>query len=604
MASSLWPRRARICLLCLAGLLFAPLATAAHAAEPVRIGVLAWQGAEEAEISWAAQMRRLQKKLPTHPIALQHFDLAGMAAALAAGRLDFVITNPGHYVSLEAESGISRIATQVAETSRDPAHVVGSAVVVLDQRHDLQTLADLEDRTLAAVSPDAFGGYQLAWAELRRVGLNPEQGEPQPLFTGFPMSTVVAAVEKGEADAGVLRACLLERLEREGAIAPGRLRVLSPRGEVGDCRVTSRLYPGWAFAAASGTPPALSREVLLALLALAPDDEGQAWTVPADYHPVHELLRELQIGPYAFLREPNWHSMAHRYWPWGLALGLMLLAWLAYTLRVEHLVQRRTRELTAALAERHQLEERVRTGQEQMDHLSRLSILGELAGTLAHELNQPLAAIANYARSLLRRQQGGNLTEAALHQAAEEIANESERAAGILGGIRAFARKRHRVRERCDLAELVRETGALLHGIQARAPAIALEDALPAGHREVLADPLQLQQVLLNLFKNAWDAQQAAGRDEPIAVTLAAAEGRCLVSVRDHGAGLTAELRQRLFEPFFTTKPDGLGLGLSICKTIIEAHGGDLTADAPDTGPGLVLRFSLPLAEPAEDPQP
>ena len=90
-----------------------------------------------------------------------------------------------------------------------------------------------------------------------------------------------------------------------------------PRGEVGDCRVTSRLYPGWAFAAASGTPPALSREVLLALLALAPDDEGQAWTVPADYHPVHELLRELQIGP---LRLPAGAQLA-LHGPPLLALG-------------------------------------------------------------------------------------------------------------------------------------------------------------------------------------------------------------------------------------------------------------------------------------------
>ncbi len=574
----------------------------------IRLGVLAWLGSEEAEVQWKPLAQTLERRLPGHRVVLRQYDLDEISEALGKGEVEFVITNPGHYITLEAEYGISRIATQVSVASQDPAHVVGSAVVVRADRKDLNRLEDLRGSTLAAVADDAFGGYQVIWAELRRHGLDPEEGQPRTLFTDFPMHRVVDAVLKGEADAGVLRACLLERLEHDGSLPPGQLRVLSPRPDVGHCGVTSALYPGWAFAATRDTDPALSREVLLALLSLPPNGPGLTWSVPADYFPVHELFRELKIGPYAFLRETGWDALWQHYWPWAAGLLLLLVAGGLYTLHVEHLVQRRTRELTSALAERHQLEERVRTSQEQMDHLSRLSILGELAGTLAHELNQPLAAIGNYARSLLRRQQGGNLTDAALHQAAEEIANESERAAGILGGIRAFARKRHRVRERCDLAELVKETGALLHGIQARAPAIALEDALPAGQREVLADPLQLQQVLLNLFKNAWDAQQAAGRDEPIAVTLAAVEGRCQVSVRDHGAGLTAELRQRLFEPFFTTKPDGLGLGLSICKTIIEAHGGELGADAPDPatdgGPGLVLRFSLPLAEPTENPQP
>ena len=282
------------------------------------------------------------------------------------------------------------------------------------------------------------------------------------------VSVLAAPVLAGTADAGVLRTCLLERLERDGSVPRGRLRVLSPQAQSATCRSTSRLYPGWAFAAASGTPPELTRKVLFALLSLPPDANGQAWTVPADYHPVHELFRQLQIGPYAFLRETRWAYLAHRYWPWAAGLAILLVLWGFYTLHVEHLVQRRTRELTAVLAERQSLEERVRSGQQQMEHLSRLSILGELAGTLAHELNQPLAAIGNYARSLLRRQERGKLSDEALRQAAEEIANESERAAGILGGIRSFARKRNIVREARDIADLVGEAKSIIDKMAAR----------------------------------------------------------------------------------------------------------------------------------------
>ena len=329
---------------------------------------------------------------------------------------------------------------------------------------------------------------------------------------------------------------------------------------------------------------------------MKPNTKGESWSVPADYHPVHELFQELQIGPYAFLRETSWETLLRHYWPWLVGLILILIAWGGYTLHVEHIVQRRTRELTLALDEQRRLEVSVRTGQQQMDHLSRLSILGELSGTLAHELNQPLAAIGNYARSLLRRQDRGQLSPEALRQAAEEIAEESERAASILGSIRTFARKRSRVREVCDIAILIRDTAGLMRGMLPGAPELALNDALTEAERRVDVDPLQIQQVLLNLFKNAWDAQLAAGDSQPIVVSLTRDAERCAIAVRDHGIGLAQEERAHLFEAFFTTKADGLGLGLSICKTIIEAHGGELQARPAEEGGGMVFWFSLPLA--------
>lgn len=559
----------------------------------VRIGVLAWLGTEEDETQWAPFLEALRARLPSRTVVVRHFDLDNMSRALAARELDFVITNPGHYVMLE-EAGITRIATQTAGSRRDPAQVVGSAVIVRTERQDLHALPDLRGKQLAAVSPNAFGGYLVAWGELRNAGLNPEQDEPRTLFTGFPMTAVVDAVIAGRADAGVIRACLLERLEREGRVASGTLRVLSSGvTDQGDCRVSSRFYPGWAFAAANGTPSDLSREVLLALLSIPADASGLRWSVPADYRPVHDLFRQLQIGPYAFMREAGWQSTARRAWPWAAGVLLLLLLWAGYTLHVEHLVQRRTHELTAVLAERRELESRVHSGQQQMEHLSRLSILGEMAGTLAHELNQPLAAIANYARSLLRRQERGTLSTEALQQAVDEIASEADRAAGILGGIRNFARKRASVREVRDIAELVREAVVLMDSMLSRAPRIDIQDRL-AGRRLVTVDPLQIQQVLLNLFKNAWDAQQAAGNEQTIEVLLEPAGEFCAIAVRDHGTGLTPELRGHLFESFFTTKQDGLGLGLSICKTIVEAHGGALQAEAAPQGAGMVFRFTLP----------
>lgn len=577
-------------------MLCALLMPAVSRAADIRLGILAWQGELASAAQWAPFVRSLQGHLPEHHIEPRYYDLQGLGRAIEMGDVDFVITNPGHYVALEYDLGISRIATQIPESSQDAAHTVGSAVIVRADRTDLKSLIDLRKSELAAVSPEAFGGYQVIWSELKGLGIDPEAGDVTPVFTGFPMTQVVDRVRRGYADAGVIRNCLLEQLMSEGLVKAGEFRVLSPHQSSLPCATSSKSYPGWAFAATADTPGNLSRAVLIALLSLPAGASGQQWGVPADYHTVHEMLRDLKIPPYDFLRQHSFESYVREYWPVAAGLSVLLLFWLLYTLRVEVLVQRRTRELSVALIQRDELEENVTAQRQQMEHLSRLSILGELSGTLAHELNQPLATIANYARSLTRRLARGNLSADATAQAADEIANESERAAGILNGIRAFARKRVRARETCDVHLLAGEAVRLFRGMVAKAPEIHIEDALPAECRQIQVDPLQIQQVLLNLLKNAFDAQKAGGTNAPIQIALLLnGPDSVRIQVRDHGTGLTEEELPRLFEAFFTTKTDGMGLGLSICKTIIEAHGGALTAEVPVDGSGLVMAFTLPV---------
>lgn len=574
-------------------------------AADIRIGVLAWQGGESAAVEWRPLLDSLQEALPAHRLQPVYLDLQEMENAIAGGGLDFVVTNPGNYVALEALYGVTRIATQIIEPGQDSAHTVGSAVIVRDDRHALKSLEDLKGQRLAAVSPDAFGGYQVVWAELKRRGIDPEDGDVTLHFTGFPMTRVIEALESGSADAGAIRSCLLERLEREGKVPAGRYRVLSPQGAERPCKRSSPIYPGWAFAAAPKTSPGLAREVLIALLGLLPEQTGQTWGVPADYHPVHGMLRELEITPYEFLREHRMEAQIRRYWPIAAALTMLLVGWFAYTLRVEVLVQRRTRELSAALAARDRLAESIQAHRQQMEHMSRLSILGELSGTLAHELNQPLATISNYALGLTRRLEKGTLSPEATAQAAAEIASESERAAGILAGIRAFARKRTRIRETVSLPKLIDGAVRLFRGMIHDAPQVEIVDKLPPERQAVEVDALQIQQVLLNLLKNGLDAQRSASRaGHSMTITLESSpDDSARISVRDYGTGLSNEEQARLFEPFFTTKADGMGLGLSISRSIAEAHGGTLDAFAPDEGPGLVLCLKIPLAtvEPQTD---
>lgn len=572
-----------------------PLLAAPAEQRPVRIGLLAFLDAEAMSRQWAPLLAHLGAALPGQPPVLLQFDHKGLRDAVASGSVDFVITNPGNYVALEMEFGISRIATLDTTQAPSPMRAVGSAVIVRADRLDLTKLADLAGRRVAAVGEDAFGGFQVAWREFAQLGLDPYTDFAELSFVGLPMRAVTDAVASGRADAGIVRACTIENLAES---ARAGFRVLSPRAEADfPCQTSTRLYPDWPIATLRSTPPVLAKAVARALLAMPATVEGMSWTVPADYQAVHELFRELQTGPYSYLKESTLRAAAVRYWPVVLVLATLLLGWIIYTVRVEHLVHARTAALRQALDERKAIEARMRVHQEQVEHLSRLSILGELSGTLAHEINQPLASISNYAQSLVRRVDSGRLTDAAVREAGSEIAGQAERAAGILGRIRGFARKRAAVRERRVLGQLVGEAVALFAGMISNRPEIRIDEGT-AANCMVEVDPLQIQQVVLNLLKNGLDAMQdLPAAERRLLITLEReAEGAALrVGIRDFGRGLTPEAQERLFEPFFTTKPDGLGLGLSICATIIEAHGGRLSAQAPAEGPGLVFTFALPM---------
>lgn len=577
-------------------------ANPASAGMHIHVGVLAVLDDQDTQRLWKPLLDGLSAALPGQQLHLHPLDPAGMERALRANELGFVITNPGHYVVIEALHGATRIATQTAAEGGDPAHAVGSTVVVREGSLWPNGLAGLKGRRVAAVDERAFGGYQLVAAEWVRQGIDAEAGDVDRLFTGYPMTRVLDAVLQGQADAAIFRTCLLERWMGEGRVPAGVLRVVAAQPDSHlPCQSSTPLYPGWAFAALPHAPTDLAHKVALALLTLPPDPQGTRWSVPADYQRVHEVLRTLEVEPYAFLRANRLESLARRYWyVLGGVLALLALGAL-YTVRVESLVKRRTAELTRSLDERDRLTGEREKDQEAMDHLSRLSILGELSATLGHELNQPLATIANYAASVQRRVAQGSLSDDALQQALQDIGSEADRAAHIIEGIRALARKRVAQRRLCDPALLAGDAVALFRGLQVKAPEVLVQVDTSCVGATVMVDAQQAQQVLLNLLKNALDAHREAGMDQaPLHCRLHVEAGQVCLAVQDQGPPLSGEQRSHLFEPFFTTKPDGLGLGLPICRTIVEAHGGALRARPVDeTGRegGMVFEVWLPVQE-------
>jgi two-component system sensor histidine kinase DctS len=253
------------------------------------------------------------------------------------------------------------------------------------------------------------------------------------------------------------------------------------------------------------------------------------------------------------------------------------------------------------ISEQRRVEELSRASQERLQATARLATVGEMASLLSHELNQPLAAISSYATgSLNLLGAGGAAAQADVQLALRRIAEQAERAGRVIRSVHDFVRRRDQDREPVAPQALIEAVMPLV-ALQARKLGVHVDTRVPVSLPAVLCDRTMVEQVLLNLARNAMQAMDQAGvRQRLLLIQVRragpdAANGRAWLefSVADHGPGIPDEVREQLFTPFFTTKAEGMGLGLSLCRTVIEQHGGFLAFEA-NRPQGTVFRFTLP----------
>jgi two-component system sensor kinase FixL len=251
------------------------------------------------------------------------------------------------------------------------------------------------------------------------------------------------------------------------------------------------------------------------------------------------------------------------------------------------------RDITA----RRKAEARYRKHEAELAHVSRVSLAGEMAAGLAHELSQPLTAITAYARGCLRLLAGSMSEPALLHEGIAEVVQQAERAGNVLDWLREFVRGGKNGRALIEVAPLI-DAALNLTRIEAAQQGVGMEARMDPGLPAVLADGIQIEQVLLNLLRNAMDAMEAANTERRSIVMEARRNSSHTVevSVADSGPGVAAEVADTIFEPFVTTKPLGMGMGLSISHSIIESHGGNLRM-ARSVRRGGIFIFDLPTAE-------
>jgi len=245
-------------------------------------------------------------------------------------------------------------------------------------------------------------------------------------------------------------------------------------------------------------------------------------------------------------------------------------------------------------------EEALRQAQADLAHVSRVTTMGELSASIAHEVGQPLTGVINNANACLGLLPDGTPNLEEVREALTEIIDDADRASAIILRVRQLSKRAPIEKSLLDLRDVVKDVLALAR-YESGTRRITIRTELPNGLPSVLGDRVQLQQVLLNLVMNGMDAMNSVEEQKRILVVFGKHETMngmpaVLLGVRDSGVGLKTEEMDRLFEAFYTTKPQGMGMGLAISRSIVEAHGGRLWAE-PNQGPGATFLLSLPAAD-------
>ncbi len=567
----------------------------------VRIGVLATRGVQRCLEKWGETARYLTAEIPGYSFVVQPLAHEEVGPAVQRGEIAFILTNPSLYVELEHRYKASRIVT-LKNLHLGKAYTVYAAVILRRaDREDIHDFADLRGKRFMAVDEQSFGGWQMAWREMKEHGLDPRRDLGDLRFGGTH-DAVVYAVAEGKVDAGTVRADTLGRMAKEGKIRLDQFRVIHQQPAASGnfpFPCSTRVYPEWPLARATGTSDELAEKVAITLERMSADSPAAraagcaGWTIPHNYQSVRDCLKALQIGPYADYGKVTAGAVVRRYWPWLTgALGFLMLAGvvLIQVTRLNGRLRHALLQYNNELAERRRTEESLRNSEQLRAASEKLNAVGRLAAGVAHEINNPLTSVLTFSHMLREK---ANLDDQD-RQDLDVIIHETTRASAIVRNLLDFAREQPAIKNAMDIDKVIRRTIQLL-GSQKAFQHVTIREALREDLPQVDGDANQLQQVLLNLSLNACEAMPDGGT---LTIATAVQDGKVRVRVSDTGCGIKGEHLDRIFEPFFSTKPVGMGtgLGLSVSYGIVQQHGGALEVES-EPGKGTTFTMLLPSIE-------
>lgn len=545
----------------------------------------------------AATLDHLRDSFPSERFLLDYSDNKEFKKTFSAQKGLLFITDALTFAELSQKFGAWAFAAMKHPLAKDAEHTSGAVFITKSDRSDISNLKDLEGCSVIAAEPSLSPAYPMAIRELERFF-----GE-KPLFKtahliSSPVEQVVHEVLAGKADIGIIDSCLLEGMEERGNIPKGSIKVIGTKGGADlKCHHSTDLYPGWVFAAAYPRNKMDVSEVqgianIVDVLKSVPQlNATMEWTTPTNNSEILELQKSLDK---LNNQRKTFNSFFQQYKYVIYSFLLLLIGIISHSLYAEWLVRRRTKELRQTIQEKEKLEKLISEEREKMSHLEKMGIVSQMSSLIAHELQQPLNAIVNYARGLRLLREKGRLSEDKFQTAVAEISDQGLQAAAIVNKVRNYSKHPQAKKESINLIGFLEKTAEKF--CRVRNCTIPIEIS---GNRNIVvsADLLELELLIVNLLKNSCEA--LAEEDESkskIFIQVSESNNKAVITVYDTASPLSKEELKTLFTPGITSKKNGLGLGLSLCQKIAESHGGNLKAHQNDKNT-LIFTLELPLVK-------
>lgn len=544
----------------------------------IRVGIMAFTSEGdysthvEAEDHMLSHMGDfLNEKIPQLRFEARFYRMDALQKAVREEKVDLFLASSGFFWEMQRKYGARDLATIVTDKAPNPNAGVAGVIFVRKDRSDLQTVEDLKGKRLAAGRPNMFLAYQLAMGEIAATGHDPDGFFASVRHDDLPAETVVPSVLAGDVDVGFLRACVLEYRYPDWKKT---LRVIAARPvDQLACAHSSRLYPNWTLGATAKVPPEVLKHVAGTLLSLPPEN-GLAWSLATEFKHVDELEALLKIGRYTYLKDWSWSGLWRRFGLEIVVAASLLAALLLHLLRVERLVTKRTMALTEEMARRKALEIEAHAVRDHVEKLERTQIIGQLSTMIAHDLKQPLAAVGYFVDGLVMLVRKGRIDSAKLLKGTEEIRGQIDRMNAIVEQVRNYAKRSERRDAVLNLGDILRKAAA-----ECRIPP-AIPVSIEGDNVTVKGCALELEAAFVNLIRNAVEAQTGANAPRLsgspfLRIRWQSVDGNVVVRLENNAPFVTQEELDDKIRPLVTDKTEGLGLGLQIVASIVEAHSGD-----------------------------
>lgn len=569
--------------------LFLSVVSSSYAAgRPIRFGISTFAAHSVNLPIIPATETLLEELLGEENIVFETLPVEILSERVKQGAFDMTLTSAGAFRRMAIEgAGVRDLATAASRRVPNPNFAEGSVFFVRSDS-PIQTIEDLRGKSVAANHEKGFSGWQTALGELARRGINPQHFFSRADFTNHDMAEVIRRVEDGRNDAGVVRTCFMEAMN----LTLSRFRILGARDDGSiDCVHSTDLYPNWVIATAPSLSPDLSRKIAAALFSMPPIGDDVRWSIATDFRGVDNLFRTLKIGPYEYLATFSFKRFIAHYWP-GFAIAFtLLIALILHSVTVGTLVRRRTRELEASLKRENELSQETVAAQNRFLALQKVGIVGQMSSIIAHELRQPLAAISMQAFGLMRRFENGTVTRDAALTALDKISHQTDRAGAIVDQVRAYAkgdRRRAPLEINRTVSDAVAEARKSFRNL-----GVPMEFTPSPTPIYTTANPLEIELIVINLLKNAAEAVKISGTAGVVRCRITGFPGSPAIEIENPGRRFTdAEWDSLLADSLVTSKRKGLGLGLSIVRSLTDDLGGRFTFTRPASG-DLIVTVTL-----------